>query len=56
MIWVEWVEPYVDSDPVYMRVSKDTAIKAQRRCHLYDSDEQAFDDFMVVNWATTREE
>ena len=52
MIWVEWVELYVDSDPVYMRVSKETAIKAQRKCHAYESDDMAFDDFVTVHWAT----
>lgn len=60
MIWVEWVEPFVESDPVYLRVSKETAIRfakaaAAKNGHTYATDEDAFMDFIVENWASTRE-
>lgn len=58
MTWIEWVEPFnPDGDPVYMRVEKHVAIKQQRlaaekKNHIYASDEQALSDFIAVNWAT----
>jgi hypothetical protein len=62
--WVEWVEPfsvYSGGDPVYMRVEDKTAIKAQKgllaQKGFYDvPDKQALDEFVVVYWATIREE
>jgi len=57
--WVEWIEPAIDSDPVYCRVPKATAIKMQRNAalnspkhYVYPNDEQALEDFMTVHWAT----
>jgi len=56
--WVEWVEPAIDSEPVYCRVSKATAVKMQRKAaldsfkhYVYPNDEQALEDFMTVHWA-----
>lgn len=56
MIWIEWVEPFVESDPVYLRVSRETAIKyakdgAAKHGHTYATDEDALMDFIIVNWA-----
>lgn len=60
--WIEWVEPFIDSDPVYCRVSPEAAIKAQKRSAKsakpdfeYPSDAEALDDFMTVHWATAIE-
>ena len=56
--WVEWVEPFSEhsgSDTVYLKVRGDTAVKVMRALHEYKTDEDAFMDFVVVNWATTRE-
>lgn len=55
--WVEWVEPYYESEPVVMRVRAKAAIFAQKfvaesRGHAYADDQTALDDFMAVNWAT----
>lgn len=60
MTWIEWVEPFEDNDPVYMRVSRETAIKRQVRLGKtlgkpYLSEKDALDDFIVVNWASIRE-
>lgn len=56
MMWVEWVEPYVDSDPVYMRVSAQTAVKFMQKAYPGIDPEHALDEFVIVNWATLREE
>ena len=56
-VWIEWVEPFdKKANPVYMRVSKETAIAAQKEIAKklnkpYSSDEEALEDFMVVHWA-----
>jgi hypothetical protein len=67
MKWVEWIEPFgVNNEPVYMRVLPEVAIAVQKKCveqsnlknnrqFSYSSDEQALDDFMVVNWAMFKE-
>jgi hypothetical protein len=52
--WVQWIEPFskhTGSDAVYLRIRGDTAIKQMRAVHAYKSDEDAFMDFVVVNWA-----
>ena len=62
--WVEWVEPFgPNSEPVYCRVSKQTAIAAQRQSastaksgFIYETDIQALEDFMTVHWASLRKE
>lgn len=49
--WVEWVDPYDKSFVAvlcYMRAEE--AIKAQRKLHNYESDEEALADFVTVNW------
>jgi hypothetical protein len=56
---VEWVEPFnQNADPVFCRVSEETAVATQRQAALsrnpsnvYATDEQALDDFMTVRWA-----
>jgi hypothetical protein len=53
MKWIEWVEPYDESnDPVYLRIAATTAIAAMKRMHPYASDQDALEEFIVVNWAT----
>ena len=59
--WVEWVEPFIDSDPVYSRISTETAIKAQKTSAKtigfeYKTDRDALDDFVICHWASIREE
>ena len=59
--WIEWVEPFIDSDPVYMRVLPETAIKSARhaaifRGHYYATDEDALEDFIAVHWAVRKTE
>lgn len=55
--FVEWVEPFIDSDSVYMRVSVATAIKYQKHAalknnnYVYETDKAALEDFVVVHWA-----
>lgn len=59
MMWVEWVEPFskwTDSDAVYMRVSAETATKFMQRTHGIEDPDQALAEFVVVNWATLRED
>ena len=59
MIWVEWVvlfSKYSGSDAVYMRVSKETAIKFMQAVHPDLSPERALEEFIVVNWASLRED
>jgi hypothetical protein len=56
---IEWVEPFgPNSEPVYCRVTEQTAIATQRHIgrtmptpYEYESDERALEDFMVVHWA-----
>lgn len=55
--WVEWIEPFgPDSEPVFMRVPHSTAVASARAAaHQAGrddlTDEQLFDDFMIVHWA-----
>lgn len=55
--WVEWIEPFGPSnEPVFMRVPRSTAIASARaaahQALRYDlTDDQLFNDFMVVHWA-----
>lgn len=52
---IEWVEPFTnDNSPVTMRVTASTAIKFIHEMHpgVYESDEDALHEFMVVYWAT----
>jgi hypothetical protein len=54
--YVEWIEPFWGSEPVYMRVSESTAIGHQRAVarqsnHEYGNDQDALDDFLSVHWA-----
>lgn len=55
MIWVQWVEPFnKSSDPVFMRISKETAINTMKEIHpdVYENDEEAFLYFVAVHWAS----
>jgi len=63
MIWVEWTEPFgPNNEPVYLRVSRETAIVVARatalttETHVYESDEKALEEFIIARWATIREE
>jgi hypothetical protein len=56
--FVEWVEPFCGSEPVYMRVSTATAIAHQKLAaeqarpgFKYENDEQALNDFIACHWA-----
>lgn len=55
--WLEWVTlAGVGSDPLFERVSEETAIKMQKKAalasgHTYASDQEALYDFIAVNWA-----
>lgn len=56
--WVEWVEPFIDSEPVFMRVTSSTAIAAMKKAaatkgHTYEDDQRALEDFITVHWAHT---
>lgn len=54
--WIEWVEPYGPNDePVYMRVTAETAIAKQKVQaakweYVYQNDEQALEDFLTINY------
>lgn len=59
--YVEWIEPYYTYEdgrtigPVYLRLSVDNAIEirkviAAKENFIYENDQQALDDFLVVNW------
>lgn len=58
-IWVEWIEPFgPNNEPVFCRVLRETAIATQKVLtekakpgFIYETDEQALDDFVVVHWA-----
>lgn len=55
--WVEWIEPMnKKSDPVYCRVRPEVAIQcskevAEKTGYIYQNDQDAFEDFVVVHWA-----
>src|SRR6185437_1127881 len=55
--YVEWIEPFgPKSEPVYCRVTIGVAVAVQRESvkskgFVYDSDEQALEDFITVYWA-----
>lgn len=54
--WVEWSEPFGKNNaPVLMRVRRSVAIARMKEVHPELSDEQALDEFIVVNWATLLE-
>ncbi len=51
--WIEWIEPFgPDNEPVYMRVTPETAIDVIKKAHPELTDDQALDEFIVVNWAS----
>lgn len=58
-MWVEWIEPFgPNNEPVYMRVEVAIAIAKQkdiaskmRKDFKYNSDNDALQDFIIVNWA-----
>ena len=53
MEWIEWIEPFgPNNEPVYMRVTPETAIAVMKKAHPELTDEQALDEFIVVNWAS----
>lgn len=63
MKYVEWVEPGEDGvTPVLQRITAEEAIRHVKRCHIADlrtellTDEQLLEDFLVVYWATLKEE
>jgi len=56
--YVEWVEPFFESEPVIMKITVATAIRFQKAAaarinknFVYKSDEEALEDFLVVHWA-----
>jgi hypothetical protein len=57
-MWIEWIEPFgPNNEPVYCRVPTSTAIAvakyiAAKQGHMYESDQDALDDFIIVHWAT----
>ena len=61
--WVEWIEPFgPNSEPVYMAVPEATAIAVMKDIanrhyppSFYRTDEDALQDFVVVNWAEIKE-
>lgn len=61
--WVEWVEPFVDSEPVYMRCRAETAIKFVKKNYEMNNyskpplpnDEECLLEFQAVEWATVYE-
>ena len=63
--WIEWIEPFgPDSEPVYCRVTEQTAIATQkytaatlpgRTSYIYATDAEALDDFVTVHWASVIE-
>lgn len=61
-VWIEWVEQFGPNDePVYMKASREAVIAHQkvvgkRMGKPYPDDESALDDFIVVHWASIREE
>lgn len=56
MKWVEWIEPFgVHDEPVYMRVEAKVAAAKMQQVHPELTEEQALDEFIVVNWATVKE-
>lgn len=63
--WVEWIEPFgPNNEPVYLSVPESTAISRAKanwaKYHPdkppYATDEDALDDFMIIQWATFRKE
>ena len=53
MSWIEWIELYgPNNEPVFMRVKDTTAIAAMKEAHPELTDEEALEEFTVVNWAT----
>jgi hypothetical protein len=56
LVWIEWIEPFIDDEAVYCRVTKETAIKYQKKVALshsytYKSDKDALEDFLTIHWA-----
>ena len=55
-VWVEWIEPFgPNNEPVYLSVPATTAIAVMKHVHGYTSNEEALEEFIVVNWATITE-
>lgn len=59
MRWLTFVEPFTKEKalPVYCFIDEETAIEAQKEAaaqsgHIYESNEDALDDFRVVHWAS----
>lgn len=56
---IEWIEPFgPNSEPVFCRVSEETAITTQRHSalfsakkYVYKTDAEALEDFITVHWA-----
>lgn len=54
--WVEWCEPFgPNNEPVYMHTKQSVVIAKMKQAHPELTDEQALDEFLVVNWATLLE-
>lgn len=58
---LEYIEPGENDEPVVVRLSQEDAIRSMkelraRQGYVYASDEEALQDFLVVNWATEVEE
>lgn len=55
--WIMWVDPFDETNEIEFHcIHEKSAIEwakkaAKRSNHVYDSDEQALDDFIVTNWA-----
>lgn len=58
---VEWVEPFGPNDePAFIRIARSTAIAQQKHSallggYVYNNDEEALIDFIVVHWASVVE-
>jgi len=55
MRWIEWIQPAGKTvmDPVYQRVSEETAVKLQKEAypdHSVDN-QTRLADFMTIHWA-----
>lgn len=50
--WIEWVEPFgPNNEPVYLRVTPETAIAHVQETYPDLNDKDALDEFIIVHWA-----
>jgi hypothetical protein len=59
MKWINWIEPWgPNSEPIYIRAQVETVI-AKMKANFPErnyTDQQALDEFVVVNWAYITED